>query len=410
MVELLLCSMVTILPDYLYRRYVQDKRIGREINLYTMWFELRWGIVSCLMLTVTLITIIFYFHPSTKAVTAVFRTVSILPEVSGRVAEVYVGLNDKVEAGQPLFRLDGAQQAAAAETARRTIAEVDAAMAVATAELAGADGQIRQAEGAHRQAQRELETKQELRQRSPNTVAARDIEKLEVEVDGRQGAIDAAVANKRTLQIKISTLLPAQKASAQAALAQAEVELNKTLVKAAISGTVQQFALRPGDMVNPMMRAAGVLIPRQGGRLSLAAGFAQIEAQVIKKGMVAEVTCIGRPFVVIPMVVAEVQEVISSGQIRATEQLIDVTQTVRPGTITAFLEPLYPGGLEGVPPGGNCIANAYTSNHHEIASGKVGTMRSLFLHAVDTVAIVHAIILRVQALMLPVQTLVFSGH
>ena len=46
MLEMLLCSLVTILPDYLYRRYVQGKRFGKEINLYTVWFELRWGITG----------------------------------------------------------------------------------------------------------------------------------------------------------------------------------------------------------------------------------------------------------------------------------------------------------------------------------------------------------------------------
>jgi len=30
MLELMLCSLLTILPDYLFRRYVQGKRIGRE--------------------------------------------------------------------------------------------------------------------------------------------------------------------------------------------------------------------------------------------------------------------------------------------------------------------------------------------------------------------------------------------
>ena len=33
MLELLLCASLTILPDYLFRRYVQGKRIGREITL-----------------------------------------------------------------------------------------------------------------------------------------------------------------------------------------------------------------------------------------------------------------------------------------------------------------------------------------------------------------------------------------
>src|SRR6187431_2498068 len=97
MLELLFCSLLTIFPDYLYRRFAQGKRIGKEITLFSVWFELRWGIIACLMLTVALITIIFYFHPSTTNVTYLFRTVPISPETVGRVAEVYVQISDRVE-------------------------------------------------------------------------------------------------------------------------------------------------------------------------------------------------------------------------------------------------------------------------------------------------------------------------
>ena len=51
MLELLLCSLFTIFPDYLYRRY-QGKRIGKEITIYSVWYEYRYGITSCLMLTI----------------------------------------------------------------------------------------------------------------------------------------------------------------------------------------------------------------------------------------------------------------------------------------------------------------------------------------------------------------------
>ena len=88
MFELLFCSLLTILPDYLIRRYVQGKRIGREITLYSVWFELRYGIVLCLMLTVSLITLIFYYHPTATTVVSTFRTIPILPESSGRVMEL----------------------------------------------------------------------------------------------------------------------------------------------------------------------------------------------------------------------------------------------------------------------------------------------------------------------------------
>src|SRR5256886_9998413 len=92
MLELLLCSMVTILPDYLFRRYVQGKRLGEEITFYSVWFELRWGITGCLILTVSLITVVFYNHPSTTNVTLFFRTVPIVPKTIGRVAEYHFGL------------------------------------------------------------------------------------------------------------------------------------------------------------------------------------------------------------------------------------------------------------------------------------------------------------------------------
>src|SRR5262245_64128012 len=143
MLELLLCSLLTIVPDYLYRRYAQGKRLGKEINFYSVWFELRWGITGCLILTVTLITVIFYSHPSTRNVTLFFRTVPIVPEINGRVAQVYVGASDLISKGAPIFRLDSSKQEAAAETARRRIAETEAEMLVAQADIQKAEGQIR---------------------------------------------------------------------------------------------------------------------------------------------------------------------------------------------------------------------------------------------------------------------------
>src|SRR5215471_11887873 len=121
MFELMFCSLFTLVPDFLYRRYVQGKRIGQEITIYSVWYGLRYGITGRRMLTVLLITAVFYFHPSTTNVVGLFRTVPILPEINGRVAEVYVGLSEEVTKGQPLFRLDSLKQEAALEVAKRNI-------------------------------------------------------------------------------------------------------------------------------------------------------------------------------------------------------------------------------------------------------------------------------------------------
>jgi multidrug resistance efflux pump len=410
MLELLLCSMLTIVPDYLYRRYVQGKRLGKEITFYSVWFELRWGITLCLLLTVSLITVIFYNHPSTRNATLFFRTVPIVPETNGRVAEVYVGVSGQISKGEPIFRLDSSKQEAAAETARRKIAETDAEMRVAQADVLKAEGQIEEAKAGQQQTVDELATKRELQRRNPGNVAFRDIEKLEVALEGRKGAIAAATAAKQQAEERIATLLPAQKASAEAALEQAEVELTKTVIRAGVDGRVEQFVLRVGDIVNPLMRPAGILIPGGAGQRVLHAGFGQIEAQIMKVGMIAEVTCASKPWTIIPMVVTEVQDYIAAGQFRSGEQLIEAQQVVKPGTLLVSLEPLYKGGLEGVTPGSSCIANAYSNNHDKIVAKETSTLKRAALHVVDALALVHALILRLQALVFPFQTLVFGGH
>jgi multidrug resistance efflux pump len=411
MLELLLCSLLTIFPDYLYRRYAQGKRLGHEITFFSVWFELRFGIVSCLMLTVALITVIFYYHPSTSTATLYFRTVSIIPETAGRVSEVHVeGLSGPVKKGDVIFKLDSSKQEAALETARRKIAEVDAAMLAAQADVLKADAQIQEAKSAYQQASDELDTKSELQKRNPGIVAQRDIEKLQVLLAGRQGSLDAVTASKQSAMTRVSALLPAEKASAEAAMAEAQVDLNKTITRAGVDGRVEQFTLRVGEIVNPMIRSAGILIPEGAGRQALAAGFGQIEAHVIKVGMVAEATCISKPWTIIPMVVTSVQDYIAAGQFRGGEQLLDAQQVLRPGTILAFLEPIYQGGLDGVTPGSSCVVNAYTSNHERIAAKDTGAFKGFVLHAVDAVGLVHAMLLRIQALLLPVKTLVLSGH
>jgi multidrug resistance efflux pump len=412
MVELLLCSMLTLLPDFLFRRFVQGKRLGHEITLFSVWYELRWGITLCLILTVLLITVVLYNHPSSSKVTSLFRTISIFPEVGGRVAKVYVDYNQKVKEGDPLFKMDSTRQEAALERARLRVVEVDASAATAKADILTAEGKLSEAKGALEQAADELRTKSTLQQRNADVVAAREIEKLQTLVATRQGAADAAAAAKESAQTKITTVLPAERASAEAELAAAQVELDKMTTYAGVDGRVDQFVLRVGDIVQPapVTRAAGILIPEGAGEKRLFAGFNQIEAQVLEVGMVGEATCISKPMTIIPLVVTKIQNVIAAGQITGTNQLTEMQQIGPPGTVLAWLDPLYEGGLNGVPPGSSCIANVYSNHHEELTAKGVGSLEKLYLHFVDAVALIHALVLRLQAVVLPLKALVFGGH
>ena len=287
MLELLLCSLLTILPDYLYRRYVQGRRLGKEITFYSVWFELRWGISACLILTVSLITVIFYNHPSTSNVTLFFRTVPILPETNGRVAEIFVGISGTdrqgradLQAGQ--FEAGGRGRDRPAQDCRGR----------------GANGRCA---SRYRKGRRSAQGSRERRTSRPWTnwrpsrsctsairatfpsAKSKDCRSVLREISPQSLP---RLPRSRAPRIRIATLLPAEKASAEAALDQAQVELDKTVVRAGVSGRVEQFLLRVGDVVNPLMRPAGILIPEGAGQRSLQAGFGQIEAQIMKVGMV----------------------------------------------------------------------------------------------------------------------------
>jgi multidrug resistance efflux pump len=281
MMELMFSALITIFPDFLYRRYKQGKRLGQEITLFSVWYELRWGITGCAILATALITVIFFYHPTATNVTSLFRTVTILSDTGGRVEEVYVSNNQYVYAGEAIFRLDTSRQQAAVETAYRRIAEVDAALVMTSAELDVAQGNIQTAEAALRGVQDELVRRQQVQQRNSGLVSEQEMATLQTNVDSRKGALEAALASRFVIQSRIDTVLPAQRASAVSSLAQAQTEIENATVYAGTDGTVQQFKLKPGDIVNPILRPAGILVPSSSGRGRFKAGFRQVCAAVV---------------------------------------------------------------------------------------------------------------------------------
>ncbi len=404
-----MCALVTVLPDYLFRRFVQGKRIGHEITLFTMWYELRWGLTTCAILALTVITTLFYFHPSSSTAASYFRTVTILPQLGGRVSEVYVTNNQQVVAGQPIFRIEDFTQTAQVEAAHAQIAQVQASLKVAQTDLAEAEAGIAGAKAALDQAIEDLERNTTLRDEGSSAVRLAEIDRLENLVAEREAKLVAAQSQRAAVVQQIEELIPAQLASANAQLDAALTELDKTVISAGVTGRIEQFGLQVGDYVSPLLRPAGILVPSNTGRDRFEAAFNQLSAQVIKPGMIGELGCMTKPFTVIPVVVVQVQDVIPSGQIRPTDELRDVQTNTVPGSILVYLEPFYEGVADAVPPGSNCLANVYTDNHERLEHEDLGFWEGAFLHVVDTIGVVHAAGLRLRLILMPVNTLVLSG-
>lgn len=409
MLEVLFAALITILPDYLYRRHRQGKRLGHEITLFNVWYELRWGLTACAILAISLITVIFHFHPTSKTVSAAFRTVTVLSERAGRVAEVYVDNNARVTAGAPVFRLDTSRQEASAETARRRLEEIRAAMALGASDIAAAEAGLAAAEAALRQARDDLARRQEIADRNSTVVSEQELERLQTAVEQAQGQRDASDAALRGVRTRLDEVLPAQERSALAVLNEAETEIALSTVHAEVDGTLTQFLLKPGDIVNPILRPAGILVPDVTGRGNLVAAFSQISSSVLREGMLVEITCAAKPLKVIPMRIDRVQRAIASGQFRPGDALVDLQDRRRPGSISAFLAPVFPGHIDDLPPGSTCVGVAYSNRSEDIERGEIAGFRAFIARLVDGMGIANAIVLRAQAIVLPVRALVFSG-
>ena len=407
MIELIFSALITILPDYLFRRYRQGKRIGHEITLFNIWYELRWGLTCCAILATALLTVIFYFHPTTNNVSASFRTVTVLTERAGRVAEVYVRNNQHVEAGEPIFRLDTSQQEASAETARRRILEVNAALALVAAEIEGAEAGRDAARADLVQARDDLQRREDIAERNATVVSEQELARLRSAVEAASARVDAANSAVTGAKTRQDQLLPAQKASAEAMLAEAENQIALSTVFASVDGTLTQFLLKPGDIVNPILRPAGILVPDLSGEGRFVASFSQISSNVLKEGMLMEITCATKPLEVIPMVIAVKQQAIATGQFRPGDTLVDLQDRRRPGTVTVFLEPVYKGHSDGITPGSSCLGVAYTSRAVELEAGEITGLRAFVARIVDGMGIANALVMRAQAILLPVKALVF---
>ena len=240
MLELILCSLITVLPDYLFRRYRQGKHWGDQITFFTMWYELRWGITACLILTISLITVVFYYHPSTTNAGPYFRTIPLLPE-GGRVEEVFVKNGQSVEAGDPVFSLLDSAQVAGVNLAESQLDQIASAFAQAQAQLEAAKATLVQAESALAQSENELSKKRELSSRGQQLVSKIEIERLENTVAQRRG-VQAAKANITAVETQISTCCPRSGKAHNGSWSSAQVALDKTIVYAGVDGQVAQFS------------------------------------------------------------------------------------------------------------------------------------------------------------------------
>jgi len=194
--------------------------------------------------------------PLVLAGTLEARTVNVGSLVGGRVIRVLIDEGNAVVAGQVLVTLE-------TETIDRQIAEQQAAIAASHAQLAKAlagprEEEIHRAEAVNENDERERRRLAALYDAGVVARALLD----DAATKAKTSAEDLRVLRKGTRKEDIAAAR-AEVEQQERRLATLQKQRDETVVRSTVTGTVQSFALRPGDIVAPDQTVAEILEPSE---------------------------------------------------------------------------------------------------------------------------------------------------
>lgn len=237
------------------------------------------------------------FLEETDDATVQADMVTIAPRVSGYVAEVLVGENQDVAAGQPLVRIDP-------RDARAQAAQAEAQIAVAGAQADTARAQITEQYAAIDQARAQLAAARskaaydaaEVARYRPLAASGAETRQTlaQLEVTARQSAdnVRAAEAAVAAQQRRIGSLQSqvaqgrAQGQAARAQLAAASVDVGATQLTAPIAGRIGDKTVTIGQYVQAGTRLMSV-VPLD--KLYITANFKETQLALMRPGQPVEI-------------------------------------------------------------------------------------------------------------------------
>jgi multidrug resistance efflux pump len=199
--------------------------------------------------------------PWTRDGTVRVYTVTMAPEVAGRIVELPVIDNQFVAKGQLLLVIDPTNYQiavdlaqAAVQQAQANVQNADAQIAVQQAQVNASQAQVEQAKASLVFAQQQAVRYGELAEKGYGPVQS--AQQFSAEQREKQAAVETTEANLKLAQRQIDTL-NAQRASAQANLAQvnaqrdqAKVNLDRTKIVSPVNGWVTNLLAQLGDYAN----------------------------------------------------------------------------------------------------------------------------------------------------------------
>jgi len=312
-----------------------------------------------------------YNHPFSTNARIYFTVTPILPGVKGRVVEVPVedNTNRHLEAGAVLFKVDPKPYEYAVAEKRAGLAEAQANVAQLKASVDEASATVGKAKAQLQLAQTNYDSQAELFQK--NVVARATLDTATRNLDASKDTVAQAVAAEDRARQAYGATVDGEHTAIvrlQNELADAQYDLDQTIVRAPTGGFVTQVSLRPGMYVVPApLRPVMIFVNDSPKDRALAAAFQQNSLQRVKEGDEAEVLFKGIPGRVFKAKVRLVIDAIAAGQLQATGTMQDLGGPLPGGRALAILDILDDISSYQVPLGSAGEAAIYTEHLHDLS-------------------------------------------
>jgi len=306
----------------------------------------KWSVPTAVLGGVVLLSSIMiimnYLHPYAKYGKEVFATIPITPLVAGNIKSVDVIANIEVKKGDVLFTLYNEEQTIALEKAEAALAQAKNQVLQNDQALLAAIGQVAKADAnrdrTHASYFRYMEGHLKAGASSPFT--QQELDNRREFYEGALANLDSAKATQRKVRLLTESKIlgeNTQVAQLKAVKNKAQLDFERTFVRAPVDGMPTQVALRPGMRAGILaLRPVMSFIPTEKRRF--AARIWQNSLLRLKKGLDAEVILDAVPGHVFKGKVVEILPAMAEGEYQGNGVLIGAGSLAKHGFTIAIIE------------------------------------------------------------------------
>lgn len=238
-----------------------------------------------------LILLMNYNHPYTFKAQKAVVSIPVVPLVTGTVIEVTDKKDTLIKKGEILFKLNPGRYQARVDRLQADIVTATHKEQALVAQLAEMQANTQKAKATRDRVGKDYQRYLQGSQAKVNPFSERDIDAARQNYLAQEAAVKSSIAEEQQIQSQLDSLVEgenSQVASLRAQLAEAEFNLEQTVVRAPSDGYATQVLIRPGTYAAALpLRPVMVFIPSQ--KRQIIAQFRQNSLLRLKPGDEAEV-------------------------------------------------------------------------------------------------------------------------